>query len=188
MASSVPPVAKAVPVPTAVPEALLPYNHQQHQFGLGVGKYGNEIPSPLDGEIQHTILEMQQELAYIDTLSVASNLRHSKRLLKERKFKMFFYGVYDSFTGCAKLEGAIDPDWVEVDINKPIKVTKRILIPTFRHPNFNYVGRILGPKGSIMQNIKKKFKCLVSVMGAGSTKDRNKVGAIFIITHGYHLI
>uniref|UniRef100_A0A915EJ52 K Homology domain-containing protein n=1 Tax=Ditylenchus dipsaci TaxID=166011 RepID=A0A915EJ52_9BILA len=128
-------------------------------FGLGVGKYGNEIPSPLDAEIQHTILEMQQELAYIDTLPQTNNLRHSKRLLKER---------------CAKLESTVDPDWVEVDISKPIKVTKRVLIPIFRHSTFNYVGRILGPKGVTLKNICKKFKCFISVMGAGSTKDRTK--------------
>lgn len=141
------------------PADALPYSGGKLSFGLGIGKYGNEIPSPLDAEIQHTILEMQQELAYIDTLSVSPNLRHSKRLLKER---------------CAKLEGTVDPDWVEVDISKPIKVTKRVLIPTFRHPNYNYVGKILGPKGQTLQNICKKFKCFISVMGAGSTKDRAK--------------
>jgi hypothetical protein len=32
-----------------------------------------------------------------------------------------------------KLENNIDPEWLEVDINKPIKVTKKILVPSFRH-------------------------------------------------------
>lgn len=59
------------------------------QFGLGVGRYGNEIPSPLDAEIQQTILEMQQELAYVDTLPNPEALRHSRRLLKESKEIVF---------------------------------------------------------------------------------------------------
>ncbi|KAI1730681.1 KH domain-containing, RNA-binding, signal transduction-associated protein 2 [Ditylenchus destructor] len=159
MGKSKRPVLMGPPPADATPYGISPNAGPNPSFGLGVGKYGNEIPSPLDAEIQHTILEMQQELAYIDTLSVAADLRHSKRLLKER---------------CAKLEGTVDPDWVEVDINKPIKVTKRVLIPSFRHPNFNYVGKILGTKGQTLQNICKKFKCFISVMGAGSTKDRTK--------------
>lgn len=38
------------------------------------------------------------------------------------------------FLEANKLENNIDPEWLEVDINKPIKVTKKVLIPSFRHP------------------------------------------------------
>lgn len=33
-----------------------------------------------------------------------------------------------------RLENSIDPEWLEVDIIKPIKVTKKVLIPVYRYP------------------------------------------------------
>jgi len=134
------------------------WDRERERFGH-YERHGHEVTSPLDSEIKYTVLEMQQELAYIDTLPEFENLRHSRRLLREE---------------CNKLEGTIDPDWVEVDNSKPIKITKRILVPTHRNPNYNYAGRILGPKGQTLKNIGKKFKCHISVMGANSTKDRTK--------------
>ncbi|VDM18031.1 unnamed protein product, partial [Wuchereria bancrofti] len=73
-----------------------------------------------------------------------------------------------------KLENSIDPEWLEVDIAKPIKVSKKVLIPNFRHPHFNFVGKILGPKGATLQAMAKQFKCHIYVLGRGSTKDRAK--------------
>uniref|UniRef100_A0A914RDD0 K Homology domain-containing protein n=1 Tax=Parascaris equorum TaxID=6256 RepID=A0A914RDD0_PAREQ len=49
-----------------------------------------------------------------------------------------------------------------------------ILIPNFRHPHFNFVGKILGPKGASLQAMAKQFKCHIYVLGRGSTKDRAK--------------
>lgn len=43
-----------------------------------------------DSEIKHSILEMQQELAFIETLPQCDNLRHSRRLIKESKQNLYF--------------------------------------------------------------------------------------------------
>lgn len=51
----------------------------------------------------------------------------------------------------------------------------QVLIPNFRHPHFNFVGKILGPKGATLQAMAKQFKCHIYVLGRGSTKDRAKV-------------
>ena len=84
------------------------------------------------------------------------------------------------------MENSIDPEWLEVDIVKPIKVTKKVLIPVYRYPKvipfdfnfyliqFNFVGKILGPKGATLQNLCKTYKCHIYVLGRGSTKDINK--------------
>jgi hypothetical protein len=101
------------------------------------------------------------------------------------------------------LQNSVDPEWLEVDIPKPIKVTKKILIPNFRHPHvrlafqalrfplrfqFNFVGKILGPKGQTLQAMAKQFKCHIYVLGRGSTKDRNKVRPSHVPTNGGELI
>ena len=78
-----------------------------------------------------------------------------------------------------KLEGNIDPEWIELDIDKEIKLVKKVLIPQFRYPRFNFVGKIIGPKAQTLQNLAKSFKCHVYVLGRGSTRDRAKVGVLF---------
>uniref|UniRef100_A0A183C1K0 KH domain-containing protein n=1 Tax=Globodera pallida TaxID=36090 RepID=A0A183C1K0_GLOPA len=121
----------------------------------------NERQSPLEVEYQHSLLDLRQELALIDSLdsSVTNCLKNSRRLLIDES---------------TKLEEWHDPDWVEVDVTRPIKLSKQVLIPTFRFPTFNFVGRIVGYKGSTVTRISRKYKCFISILGAHSTKDRQQ--------------
>ncbi|KAH7720410.1 KH domain-containing protein [Aphelenchoides avenae] len=129
----------------------------------GAGAYGgapDPMTSPLDAEIQVVIREMHGEVSALEQSGeYGEQYKNAKRLLHAE---------------INKLENCIDPEWLEVDVDKPIKVTKKVLIPTFRHPRFNFVGKVLGPKGQTLQNIVKTFKCHVYILGRGSTRDRAK--------------
>lgn len=128
--------------------------------GYTANTYTEHLPSPLDTEIQVVCREIHGELHALEQAGeYGEQFKNARRLLT---------------TEANKLENNIDPEWLEVDINKPIKVTKKILIPSFRHPKFNFVGKVLGPKGATLQNIAKHFKCHVYILGRGSTRDRAK--------------
>ncbi|GMT34619.1 hypothetical protein PFISCL1PPCAC_25916, partial [Pristionchus fissidentatus] len=73
-----------------------------------------------------------------------------------------------------KLENRIEPEWLEVDIPKPIKITKKILIPTFRYPEVDFVEKIVGHNQSNLQAMAREHKCHICVLGRGSTNDRFK--------------
>uniref|UniRef100_F1LD40 KH domain-containing, RNA-binding, signal transduction-associated protein 2 n=1 Tax=Ascaris suum TaxID=6253 RepID=F1LD40_ASCSU len=119
-----------------------------------------EAQSPLDAEIQVVIREIHNEQQLMEQGGEwGEQFKNAKRLLAAE---------------ADKLENSIDPEWLEVDIPKPIKVSKKVLIPNFRHPRFNFVGKILGPKGASLQAMAKQFKCHIYVLGRGSTKDRAK--------------
>ncbi|KAL3110136.1 hypothetical protein niasHT_015739 [Heterodera trifolii] len=127
---------------------------------FGSHAFGGDIPSPLDAEIQIVLREIQSEVHQLENSGeYGEQLKNARRLLA---------------TEATKLENNIDPEWLEVDINKPIKVSKKVLIPSFRHPKFNFVGKVLGPKGTTLQNIAKSYKCHVYILGRGSTRDRTK--------------
>ncbi|EYC01285.1 hypothetical protein Y032_0108g22 [Ancylostoma ceylanicum] len=134
-------------------------------FGGPGGGFGgpagfDAAQSPLDAEIQVVIREIHNELGMFDASGeYGEQFKNARRLLAAES---------------DKLENNIDPEWLEVDIPKPIKVTKKVLIPNFRHPRFNFVGKILGPKGASLQAMAKTYKCHIYVLGRGSTKDRNK--------------
>ncbi|CAD5208364.1 unnamed protein product [Bursaphelenchus xylophilus] len=131
--------------------------------GFGGGNPGFQPPyeqSPLDAEVEIVTREMHQEIGLLDQGGeYGEQFKNARRLL---------------VTEVERLENNIDPEWLEVDVEKPIRLIRKVLIPTFRHPRFNYVGKVLGPKGTTLQNIAKQFKCHVYVLGRGSTRDRKQ--------------
>lgn len=40
---------------------------------------------------------------------------------------------------------------------------------------FNFVGKLLGPKGNSMKRLQEETMCKMAVLGRGSMKDRKKV-------------
>ncbi|PAV85693.1 hypothetical protein WR25_08291 [Diploscapter pachys] len=127
-------------------------------YGYEGGPPPPMIQSPLDAEIQVVLAEIHQEIAVLDQSEEWANaLKNGRRLL---------------LTEADRLEHNIDPEWLEVDINKPVKLVKKVLIPNFRHPGFNFVGKIIGPNGASLQLLAKTHKCRIFVLGRGSTKDR----------------
>ncbi|XP_024540332.1 KH domain-containing protein At5g56140 isoform X1 [Selaginella moellendorffii] len=55
-----------------------------------------------------------------------------------------------------------------------IKKTLRIEIPTDDYPNFNFVGRLLGPRGLSLKRVENETGCRVMIRGRGSIKDAAK--------------
>ncbi|XP_056633152.1 KH domain-containing, RNA-binding, signal transduction-associated protein 2-like isoform X2 [Diorhabda carinulata] len=64
--------------------------------------------------------------------------------------------------------------YVDIYREKPIKVTVKVLVPVREHPKFNFVGKLLGPKGNSMKRLQDETMCKMAVLGKGSMKDRAK--------------
>ncbi|XP_024534537.1 KH domain-containing protein At5g56140 isoform X2 [Selaginella moellendorffii] len=52
-----------------------------------------------------------------------------------------------------------------------LKKTIRIEVPVDKYPNFNFVGRILGPRGNSLKRVESMTRCRVYIRGRGSIKD-----------------
>lgn len=73
--------------------------------------------------------------------------------------------------------GKIPPrDYKYVDIyrEKQIRVTIKVLVPIREHPKFNFVGKLLGPKGNSMKRLQEETMCRIVVLGRGSMKDHKR--------------
>ncbi|VAI85531.1 unnamed protein product [Triticum turgidum subsp. durum] len=55
-----------------------------------------------------------------------------------------------------------------------VKKILRLEIPTDTYPNFNFIGRLLGPKGNSLKRIEATTGCRVFIRGKGSIKDPGK--------------
>ncbi|KAM0825733.1 hypothetical protein ACQ4PT_069343 [Festuca glaucescens] len=55
-----------------------------------------------------------------------------------------------------------------------VKKILRLEIPTDSYPNFNFIGRLLGPRGNSLKRIEASTGCRVFIRGKGSIKDPGK--------------
>ncbi|CAI4222862.1 unnamed protein product [Auanema sp. JU1783] len=66
----------------------------------------------------------------------------------------------------------------EVDLPEPkgevVTVTEKIYVPIRDYPDYNFVGRILGPRGMTAKQLEQETGCKIMVRGKGSMKDKRK--------------
>ena len=52
--------------------------------------------------------------------------------------------------------------------------SKKLYVPANEHPDFNFVGRILGPRGKTVKLLEQETGCKIRVRGKGSLRDKQK--------------
>ncbi|KAH9622391.1 hypothetical protein KSS87_023325 [Heliosperma pusillum] len=68
-------------------------------------------------------------------------------------------------------------DWQGAPASPSSYTVKRIMrleIPVDAYPNFNFVGRLLGPRGNSLRRVELSTGCRVFIRGKGSIKDPEK--------------
>ncbi|KAF1895046.1 hypothetical protein Lal_00022543 [Lupinus albus] len=76
----------------------------------------------------------------------------------------------------AGLQG-LNLDWQTAPAVPNSQIVKKILrldIPKDSYPNFNFVGRLLGPRGNSLKRVEATTGCRVFIRGKGSIKDLDK--------------
>uniref|UniRef100_A0A0M3IH89 KH domain-containing protein n=1 Tax=Ascaris lumbricoides TaxID=6252 RepID=A0A0M3IH89_ASCLU len=53
-------------------------------------------------------------------------------------------------------------------------MTEKIFVPVKEHPDYNFVGRILGPRGMTAKQLEQETGCKIMVRGKGSMRDKAK--------------
>jgi len=71
----------------------------------------------------------------------------------------------------------INPDYKSPpDYKAPqIKVSDKVMIPQDNHPDINFVGLLIGPRGNTLKNMEKETGAKIIIRGKGSVKE-GKVG------------
>ncbi|XP_041922161.1 KH domain-containing, RNA-binding, signal transduction-associated protein 2 isoform X2 [Alosa sapidissima] len=64
--------------------------------------------------------------------------------------------------------------YLDVISNKNIKLSERVLIPVQQYPKFNFVGKLLGPRGNSMKRLQEETGAKMSILGKGSMRDKGK--------------
>ncbi|KAK3585245.1 hypothetical protein CHS0354_006291 [Potamilus streckersoni] len=63
---------------------------------------------------------------------------------------------------------------VELHHDKPSGHAIKVRIPVKEFPKFNFVGKLLGPKGNTLKRLQEESGCKMSILGKGSVRDKQK--------------
>lgn len=74
-----------------------------------------------------------------------------------------------------------DQRYVDVYREKQIRVVVKVLVPVKEYPKFNFVGKLLGPKGNSMRRLQEDTLCKMAILGRGSMKDKKRVKIYMLI-------
>uniref|UniRef100_A0AAQ4R1L7 KH RNA binding domain containing, signal transduction associated 3 n=1 Tax=Gasterosteus aculeatus aculeatus TaxID=481459 RepID=A0AAQ4R1L7_GASAC len=99
-------------------------------------------------------------MAEKDTLD--PSFQHSLRLLDQEIEKI------------QKDEEKEEEKFIDVVINKNMKLGQKILIPVKQFPKFNFVGKLLGPRGNSLKRLQEDTLTKMSILGKGSMRDKEK--------------
>ncbi|XP_074570160.1 KH domain-containing protein At1g09660/At1g09670-like [Curcuma longa] len=58
-----------------------------------------------------------------------------------------------------------------VNTSPIVKKVVRLDVPVDKYPNYNFVGRLLGPRGNSLKRVEATTQCRVYIRGRGSVKD-----------------
>lgn len=70
--------------------------------------------------------------------------------------------------------GAQEEEQLDVFRQKPVRLTVKVKVPVAEHPKFNFVGKLLGPKGSSLKRLQEKTRTRMAIFGTGSCRSRQK--------------
>ncbi|GMJ16019.1 hypothetical protein like AT5G56140 [Hibiscus trionum] len=141
--------------------------------------------SPFVPVIPHTYRLLNQEILRVTTLLGNASVLGQSGL--EQASPLASGGIFSNggagMNGWAsrfqsEMSGIVQPSSAQNWLNSQgsssgliVKRTIRVDIPIDSYPNYNFVGRLLGPRGNSLKRVEANTDCRVLIRGRGSIKD-----------------
>uniref|UniRef100_A0A182QCU5 K Homology domain-containing protein n=1 Tax=Anopheles farauti TaxID=69004 RepID=A0A182QCU5_9DIPT len=153
-------------------------NQQQHNhhimsaYGGGGGGGGTENNATTQQQSTQSIADyLAQLLKDRKQLAAFPNVfLHVERLLDEEisKVRASLFHI----NGVTK-----EPLQLPEAEGETVTKNEKVYVPVKEHPDFNFVGRILGPRGMTAKQLEQETGCKIMVRGKGSMRDKKKEDA-----------
>lgn len=95
---------------------------------------------------------------------------HLERLLDEEISRVRKDMYNDTLNGSTDKRSSELPDAV----GPIVQLQEKLYVPVKEYPDFNFVGRILGPRGLTAKQLEAETGCKIMVRGKGSMRDKKK--------------
>ncbi|XP_023326744.1 KH domain-containing, RNA-binding, signal transduction-associated protein 3 [Eurytemora carolleeae] len=114
-------------------------------------------------------------IQYLKELQAEKETMESNTESKSHAIKLLENEIACIQSGGNKNTGFREPvKYFDIYRERPIRLTVRALIPVREHPKFNFVGKLLGPKGNSMKRLQEDTMTKMAVLGRGSMRDKQK--------------
>ncbi|XP_074641883.1 protein quaking-B-like isoform X3 [Tubulanus polymorphus] len=132
------------------------------------GSGSNSVP-PIQPDERTTPEYLQQLLKDKKQIQAFPNVfQHMERLLDEEIFKVrlqLFHIFLANMIEQVELPTATGP---------VVTLSDKVYVPVKEYPDFNFVGRLLGPRGTTAKFLEHVLNCKIMVRGRGSMRDKAK--------------
>jgi protein quaking len=135
--------------------------------------------------IPHSVRLLNQEILRVSTLLENASLLNQSGL--EHGSPLTTGGLYSNgaatdmngWTSAFQSESSPAYSWLGGSQGSSsgliVKKTMKVEIPVDKYPTYNFVGRILGPRGNSLKRVEANTDCRVLIRGRGSIKDPARV-------------
>ncbi|XP_053671188.1 KH domain-containing, RNA-binding, signal transduction-associated protein 3-like [Anopheles nili] len=141
------------------------YNDEASDFKRKSNASLRAIEQEDDGE--ETIQQSEKVQEYIRNIL-------SERVALDRKFPIADRLLESEVESAQKNGKPPARRYIDIYREKPIKVQVKVIVPVKEHPKFNFVGKLLGPKGNSLKRLQEETMCKMAILGRGSMKDRKR--------------
>ncbi|KHN75225.1 Female germline-specific tumor suppressor gld-1 [Toxocara canis] len=137
--------------------------------------FGTPIQKKSTPEYLAHLLEEKRGLS---TLPNSFNFKHLTRLVDEEIVKVRTglgelaiheqtSQVVDNGAGRVQASG----DGSTPKLGRRVLLQEKVFVPVHEYPDYNFVGRILGPRGMTAKQLEEETGCRIMIRGRGSTRD-----------------
>ncbi|XP_058060606.1 KH domain-containing, RNA-binding, signal transduction-associated protein 3-like [Anopheles bellator] len=142
------------------------YNDEESDFKRKSTNTTREIHHE-EEDIEETNKQSEKALEYIRNIL-------AERLAIDRKYPIADRLLEVEVETVQKSGKPPSRRYIDIYREKPIKVQVKVLVPVKEHPKFNFVGKLLGPKGNSLKRLQEETMCKMAILGRGSMKDRKR--------------
>uniref|UniRef100_A0A1I7TDV1 KH domain-containing protein n=1 Tax=Caenorhabditis tropicalis TaxID=1561998 RepID=A0A1I7TDV1_9PELO len=122
-----------------------------------------------------------------EPVEVEATVEYLADLVKEKKHLTLFPHMFNNVERLLDDEigrvrvALFQTEFPRVELPEPagdmISITEKIYVPKNDYPDYNFVGRILGPRGMTAKQLEQDTGCKIMVRGKGSMRDKSKESA-----------
>ncbi|CAL2030249.1 unnamed protein product [Caenorhabditis brenneri] len=122
-----------------------------------------------------------------EPVAVEATVEYLADLVKEKKHLTLFPHMFNNVERLLDDEigrvrvALFQTEFPRVDLPEPngdmVSITEKIYVPKNDYPDYNFVGRILGPRGMTAKQLEQDTGCKIMVRGKGSMRDKSKESA-----------
>uniref|UniRef100_A0A915Q788 K Homology domain-containing protein n=1 Tax=Setaria digitata TaxID=48799 RepID=A0A915Q788_9BILA len=149
--------------PKTPKKQLLPLRSDKGNTGSGSGNsaQGDVTGTECTMEYLADLLKEKKQLAVFPQV-----FRHMERLVDE-EINRVRMALFQCHFAIERLD-LPEPE------GEPVTIQEKVYVPRKEHPDYNFVGRILGPRGMTAKQLEQETGCKIMVRGRGSMRDRRK--------------